>query len=42
MDGVAAIFLVMSSLGLGVGIARVALNEVLRMARIASSDRPRQ
>jgi hypothetical protein len=42
MDGVAAVFLVVSSLGIGVLIARVALNEVLRVARIASSDRPRQ
>lgn len=42
MDGVAAVFLVMSSLGIAVVIARVALNEVFRVARFASGDRPRQ
>jgi len=42
MDGVTAILLVVSSLGIGVAIARVALSEVLRMARIGSSDRRHQ
>jgi hypothetical protein len=42
MDGVAAVLLVLSSLGISVGLARVALNEVFRLAGIHTSARSRR